>query len=332
MAKDVEIDYKGPSEEERARIRKAMKLAAEGVGRGNPESLIEAFETDSVEAAHYVLAALKGYTMTKKQLAEARQMASIDGRTGLFRAERYATDVINMLADMERDKKSGDPRDWSSLLILDIDHFKMFNEEGGYNAGNRALAAVAHEIKAEAGSSGDAYRYGGEEFAILLPRTNPNDAKELGENIRKRVEARGMPFPKDSHRQLTISGGVGYIGGENYPRENNRIYTSKRLVGEFFGDMEEADPEGRDRIWKMDDFKDTMGYFHAEWDQKATEAERLAVIRKYTRKLKSMKGIRDFHLNLLGKTVFYRADRALKKSKNGGRNKISVYRRRVSYI
>lgn len=332
MDKGIDMSYEGPSDEERERIREAMRLAAEGLKSDDPDKLIEAFVKDPKEAAYHVLAQMKAsdakladYSRTKKRLAEALDMAHIDGKTGLFRPERYSADIINMMAEMERDRKSTDSRDWSSLLLLDIDHFKVFNSEGGYNAGDRALAAVSHEIKAASSGLGDSYRYGGEEFVVLLSKTEPEEAKELGEDIRKRVERRDMPFPKSRDRQLTVSGGVGYLGGGKYPEANNMIYLDGTVVDEFHDDAEEMDPEGAGRSWNLEDFRDTMESMRKKWGSAGSDDERTEVLRKYTRKLRNMKGFREYHFNLLGKTIFYRANQALDSSKSNGRNQVSTY-------
>lgn len=332
---DISMDMEMPSEEERGRIMRAMELANRGIREDDPGLIVEAMRLDPTEVAHYMLTYVKGSDLARQQLtelrkllAEERQMASIDGRTGLFRPEKYARDVISHIAVMERDKRYNDARPWLSMLLIDLDRFKMFNELGGYSAGNRALAAVAHEIKAEASRFGEAYRYAGDEMAILLPNMEPEEAKSMGDKIRQRVEGRGMEFPGSDGsdgRVLTVSVGVGYLGGDNYPEEMNSIYTDRRLTEEFFRDM--ADNPEPDRF---SEYKGVMEEFHSKWDPSMDRDVSLAVIREYRRRLMRTKGFRDFHLNLHGKGLFYRANAAVSKAKNK-RNAVEMYDKGVTY-
>lgn len=332
---DISMDMEMPSEEERGRIMRAMELANRGIREEDPEMIVEAMRLDPVEVAHYMLTYVKGSDLARQQLtelrkllAEERQMASIDGRTGLFRPEKYAKDVVAHIATMERDKRYNDARPWLSMLLIDLDRFKMFNELGGYSAGNRALAAVAHEIKAEASRFGEAYRYAGDEMSVLLPNIGPEEAKSMGEKIRQRVEARGMEFPGSDGsdgKVLTVSVGVGYLGGENYPDEMNSIYTDRRLTGEFFKDM--ADSPEPDRF---SEYKGIMEEFHSKWDPSMDRDVSMAVIREYRRRLMRTKGFRDFHLNLHGKGLFYRANAAVSRAKKN-RNAVEMYDKGVTY-
>ncbi|MBI3608873.1 MAG: sensor domain-containing diguanylate cyclase, partial [Nitrospirae bacterium] len=75
-----------------------------------------------------------------------------------------------------------------SLVMVDIDHFKRFNDTFGHPAGDEALHAVAQKLKTAARLSDFSCRYGGEEFAVMLPNTNAGNARILAERLRKAVE------------------------------------------------------------------------------------------------------------------------------------------------
>jgi len=97
-----------------------------------------------------------------------------------------------------------------SLLIIDIDYFKAFNDANGHQAGDDCLRTVAAAIAENATQEGGlAARYGGEEFAVILPRTDYNRALAAGERIRSAVEALAVPHPgSEVDSVVTVSVGV----------------------------------------------------------------------------------------------------------------------------
>lgn len=98
-----------------------------------------------------------------------------------------------------------------SLVMIDIDHFKKFNDTYGHQAGDFVLANVAQVIKANTRQSDVVARYGGEEMAVVLPDTEQNVAHEVAERIRRSIETSVMIFEqKDLH--VTASMGVATYG------------------------------------------------------------------------------------------------------------------------
>lgn len=132
-----------------------------------------------------------------------RLMVDTDGLTGL--GSRRALDDA---ADLEwhRTRRHGQPL---SLLMVDVDHFKRFSDRYGHLAGDDALASVAHCIQQNIRRPGDfAGRYGGEEFAILLPSTDAAGAAAIAETIRAAVQALHIPNAGSAFGKLTISIGA----------------------------------------------------------------------------------------------------------------------------
>jgi diguanylate cyclase (GGDEF)-like protein len=116
-----------------------------------------------------------------------------------------------------------------SLAILDIDHFKQFNDRYGHETGDRALIAVSKAIQGALRDSDELYRYGGEEFIVLLPNTNATHASQIAERIRSTVNA----FEIEGER-LSISLGITTFDGQNFanPQEmlakaDNALYSAK---------------------------------------------------------------------------------------------------------
>jgi diguanylate cyclase (GGDEF)-like protein len=100
-----------------------------------------------------------------------------------------------------------------SVLLLDLDHFKSINDDYGHQAGDRALRAVAAELKRHLRRGDELGRYGGEEFAVVLPATPTERAVAIGERLRSAIatlspEGLGLESP------LTVSVGVASLDGE----------------------------------------------------------------------------------------------------------------------
>lgn len=129
------------------------------------------------------------------------ELARRDGLTGV--ANRREFDTV-LQAEWNRARRNGSEL---ALLLVDIDHFKAFNDQHGHPAGDRCLQAVAAVLKTTAGRAGDSVaRYGGEEFAVIVSGSALSGVLALAERLREAVEA--LPLPEGS---ISISVGVGYL-------------------------------------------------------------------------------------------------------------------------
>jgi diguanylate cyclase (GGDEF)-like protein/PAS domain S-box-containing protein len=118
----------------------------------------------------------------KGALEQMERMATTDGLTGLAN-RRHFDDV----ADKEW-RRCGREHQPLSVLLLDVDHFKLFNDHYGHLAGDRCLRVIASQLAADTRRPGDlAARYGGEEFLVLMPHTERTGALRVAECIRKLV-------------------------------------------------------------------------------------------------------------------------------------------------
>jgi diguanylate cyclase (GGDEF)-like protein len=96
-----------------------------------------------------------------------------------------------------------------SLLMIDVDHFKLFNDTYGHPEGDACLSRLGETLAAIAAETmGFAGRYGGEEFCLLLPNTDASRALEIGEIVRAAVQDLAMPHATSSHQTVTVSVGV----------------------------------------------------------------------------------------------------------------------------
>jgi diguanylate cyclase (GGDEF)-like protein len=132
-------------------------------------------------------------------LAEA---AIIDTRTGLPNSEAFDNDHAHLHDQLIRSA------DRYAVILADIDHFHAYNGRYHYLAGHAALAAVATAIAGAVRRSDRAYRYGGEEFTVLLPDTTLAEAEAVAERIRSEVEKLGIEHLDSPGNVVTVSVGV----------------------------------------------------------------------------------------------------------------------------
>ena len=96
-----------------------------------------------------------------------------------------------------------------SLLIIDVDSFKLYNDINGHQRGDECLKEIAHSLAAITNRPADlAARHGGEEFSVLLPATNQVDALMLAERLRRKIETLKIDFPETEFGIVTVSIGV----------------------------------------------------------------------------------------------------------------------------
>jgi diguanylate cyclase (GGDEF)-like protein/putative nucleotidyltransferase with HDIG domain len=113
----------------------------------------------------------------------ALDQAITDGLTGL-KTHRYFREALD--GEWRRSARSGRP---FSVIMMDLDGFKQVNDEGGHLEGDRVLAAVANLLDSKSRQSNVVARYGGDEFAILMPETNTEQAEILAERLRSALQA-----------------------------------------------------------------------------------------------------------------------------------------------
>jgi len=132
-----------------------------------------------------------------------RRLADYDGLTGLM--TRRAFDE-SLYREMGRCQRSGHPL---SLLLIDVDRFKNYNDRYGHIAGDRCLQKVAQTIQRSAKKeNGSAYRYGGEEIAVLLPEIDIPNALKIAEAICMNIRYLGLPHEDSEKGVVTVSIGV----------------------------------------------------------------------------------------------------------------------------
>jgi diguanylate cyclase (GGDEF)-like protein len=155
------------------------------------------------------------------------EMALHDTLTGLLN-RRFLAETLDR--EFSRAKRENQP---VSLLMIDIDHFKLVNDSFGHKAGDEVLKSFAEHLLAHIRQEDIAFRYGGEEFLVVLPGASLCDSQLRADNIRKMVEDIGF-YIEDKHGQITVSVGIAeYPGNGSTPDEvltkaDAALYAAKR--------------------------------------------------------------------------------------------------------
>jgi diguanylate cyclase (GGDEF)-like protein len=156
-----------------------------------------------------------------------RLLSMTDSLTGLFN-RRHLHQCLH--AELERAQRYGRPL---SLLMLDCDNFKQINDTRGHIEGDKVLLALARLISESLRSSDSAFRYGGEEFVVLLPEADADAACILAERLREAFAAQRIATIDGTPMQCTVSVGVAeYAPGEGegafIHRADEATYDAKR--------------------------------------------------------------------------------------------------------
>ena len=150
-----------------------------------------------------------------KLFEKTQEMAITDSLTGLYNRRYF---YLNLDSEIERAKRYQSPL---SLIMIDIDHFKLVNDKFGHLAGDEVLHSVSEMSKKLLRQIDKMFRYGGEEFMIILPETKQEEALNVAERIRSTIAETAIKIQKGSVK-LTVSIGVSEYG-ENHPAPNEFI-------------------------------------------------------------------------------------------------------------
>lgn len=148
-------------------------------------------------------------TALREKAGEYEQLSVTDPLTGLLNRRYLEERIAEEIVRSKRHRFS------VSLMMLDVDDFKSYNDRFGHPAGDAALRAVGDILKENLRGADVAARYGGEEFAILLPQTAADEAAQIGERIRRQAEKTEF-----GGRQVTVSIGIAGLAREvDTPRD-----------------------------------------------------------------------------------------------------------------
>jgi diguanylate cyclase (GGDEF)-like protein len=148
-------------------------------------------------------------TERTRMMEKLQKLAITDGLTKLYNSRSFYTQLE---LEVDRFNRYKHPL---SLLLLDIDNFKDYNDSYGHLEGDKVLVRFSQIIKSCLRANDSAYRYGGEEFTVILPETNGEEAKTVAQRIRSSLEAEKYTPEQGKVARITISIGV----TQCYPKE-----------------------------------------------------------------------------------------------------------------
>jgi diguanylate cyclase (GGDEF)-like protein len=186
-----------------------------------------------------VVAISRDITAQKELENRLETLAIEDSLTGLANRRRFDQSLAEEWARAYRE------RSCLALLMIDVDHFKSYNDEYGHPAGDECLRGVAKILASEAHRTSDlAVRYGGEEFAMLLPNTDAAGCARIGERIRLAVRAaRLIHASNPGSGCVTVS-----VGGAVCRPALERTAGTASLIDAADRALYAAKQDGRDRI------------------------------------------------------------------------------------
>jgi diguanylate cyclase (GGDEF)-like protein len=167
-----------------------------------------------------------------------RRMALSDALTGLANVRQLEQDLHRAISVADRTDRP------VSFIMLDLDNFKQFNDLRGHRAGDAALKAAATVVKDAVRGRDACYRYGGEEFCVLLPDTDADGAYSVAERIRRQIAGSEVRLDDGTTAPITVSAGVA-----TYPANSN---TAEDLINCSDAALYRAKDQGRNTVCVSD--------------------------------------------------------------------------------
>lgn len=222
--------------------KSAVKERVEGLHVGADDYIGKPYDVDELEARMFAALRSRNARLELRRrnadlegmLTRTEQLAMTDAVTGIYNRRRFVDMLSREFAAARRYKHP------LSLILLDLDGFKSVNDLDGHGAGDEVLKGVA-EIVSESIREVDACaRYGGDEFAVLLPHTDALAAEVVADRIRGALHARREEWD-GAAVNVSASAGIADLGDPSLKSPEDLIEASDRA-------LYEAKREGRDRV------------------------------------------------------------------------------------
>lgn len=174
------------------------------------------------------------YLVKSRDFEQQYKLATTDGLTELFN-HRYFQEQIRLLTEQCKRYNTN-----FSLIIIDIDFFKKFNDNFGHQSGDAVLRQVAQTLKRNVRATDIVCRYGGEEMSIILPNTSKEEAYSTAQKICERVAQNKFKLSNGKETNVTIS-----LGVSTFPKDGE---TAEALISSADKRLYEAKKSGRNRV------------------------------------------------------------------------------------
>lgn len=132
-----------------------------------------------------------------------------------------------------------------SILICDVDNFKIYNDTYGHQKGDYVLISITNKIKASLRKSDEVFRWGGEEFVVILPEQDIHSSLKVAENLRAGVQSLGIELAGSEWKVVTVSMGVACNDSDN---DNVKTISWEKVLKKADDALYRAKSEGRNRV------------------------------------------------------------------------------------
>jgi len=136
-------------------------------------------------------------------VTKLEHMARTDGLTGLLNHRAFQK---SLEAEIRRAERTGSP---VTLIMLDVDHFKLYNDSHGHPAGDKVLVTLARLLEENLRTSDIVARYGGEEFSVILVDTTAEQARDVAEKLRATVASHVFELPDGGEKAVRVTISLG---------------------------------------------------------------------------------------------------------------------------
>lgn len=199
-----------------------------------PASMYKLKDGDYLRVGNWIFRYLTGGNVEAEYHEEIYRLTIIDALTGIHN-KRYLLEFLDR--ELARSARHHRPL---SLVMLDIDRFKLVNDELGHLAGDFTLREMVSLVKEAIRKEELFARYGGEEFIVVLPETNREGALQMAERLRQLVEGHDFHY-EERHYKITISLGLVATEGEE-------TLTPNDLIKQVDEKLYQAKHDGRNRV------------------------------------------------------------------------------------
>lgn len=189
-------------------VRETADLLDIDIGATNYHEIVEEARTQMMQISLGNAVDLQRVERRASHLESENRELMVESTTDKLTGVANRAGFDKALAAQLESRTGEEIKNTLGLVILDVDHFKNFNDTHGHQAGDRVLAALGQVLQKVTRTSDYPARYGGEEFAVIVPHTTPFNLKGYAERLRRSVEELKIPYGEDLVLQVTISVGA----------------------------------------------------------------------------------------------------------------------------